>query len=127
MALIRNFDLQGGITVENAYFVVSFLNANKKLLDIIPGVPDPETGITPDPTTSISQKWACQIGVSVFKSKAQREAGGDALQLVYSASPGALFDTSFEYDPSGPLPIVQGYIYLMGQDYFADATSDADS
>jgi len=145
MALIRDYDLPGGITVRDAYFVITNLVATKKLLDITPAVPaipgmpavtDPETGEITTPeipavpevpeVRTLSQKWLCQILVSIFKDKSTREAGGAAVAVLPDAS-GAPFNTSFEYDPAGSLPIVQGYAHLVSQPYFSGATIDTDS
>jgi len=145
MALIRDFDLPGGITVPNAYFVITNLVATKKLLDITPAIPgspgmpagvDPETG---DPTPEIpavpdtpevrtlSQKWNCKLIVSVFKDKATREAGGTPVAAVPDTTGTGPFITDFEYDPTGPLSVVQGYLMLMAQPYFTGAIVDAAS
>jgi len=132
--------------VPNAYFVITNLVATKKLLDITPAVPgspgmpevrDPETGEVTTPAIpavpevpevrTLSQKWNCKLVVSVFKDKATREAGGTAVASIPDATGTGPFTTDFEYDPTGPLPVVQGYLMLMAQPYFSGAIVDADS
>lgn len=119
MALIRDYDLTGGILVEDAYFVITTFTATKILREPIPDTDPPEM--------QISQKWNAFFLVSVFKSKAAREAGVAALSVLSDSMIPALFSTSFIYDPEGDLPVVQAYAHLMAQPYFENATVDTDS
>lgn len=123
MALIRDYELQGGITVPNAYFVITNLYADKILREPAPTAADPNA-------TQLSQKWNSSVRLAVFKDKATREAGGAALGYISSADvqSGPDFTTQFIYDPTLPtLPIVQAYQHLMALSYFNNATVDADS
>lgn len=119
MALIRDYDLAGGITVEDAYFVINSLVSSKVLLEPIPGT-DP---VEMQP----SGKWNAHFTVAVFKDKATRQSSGQPLNVLSDATPPPLFSTTFIYDPEGDLPIVQAYAHLIAQPYFENATIDTDS
>jgi hypothetical protein len=112
-----DYEIPGGILVEDAYYVITNLNATKQLTQM---VGDP-------PVSEVSQLWLAHFVVSVFKDKAVRNAGGQPLAYMSDATPSNPFSTTFEYDPDGELPVVQAYAYLMSQPYFADATVDVES
>lgn len=119
MALIRDYDLQGGIVIEDVYFVITQFTATKILLETIPDTDPPET--------QISQNWNAHFIVSVFLNKAAREAGNAPLNTISDAMIPVLFSTTFVYVPSGLLPVEQAYAHLMSQPYFENATVDTDS
>lgn len=120
MALIRDYDLAGGITVTNAYFVIGTLASSKILLEPVPDT-DP---VEMQP----SDKWNAHFTVAVFKDKATRMASGQPLAIVSDATPPPLFSTTFIFDPViSALPAEQAYAHLMAQPYFENATVDIDS
>lgn len=135
MALIREYTFSG-ISVPSAYFVISDLSARKRLLDTVPvelepAVLDGEGNVVTPAVMGTQQvpsnKWDCRVVLSVFKDKAQRDAGLPPVTHLSDVTPDLGFTTTFEYDPLGSLPVVQGYEHLMAQAYFTGATVDTAS
>lgn len=141
MALIRDFEILGtGLTVSNAYHVVTKVDIEKRLKDI-PGPPDSSQ---PDGITADSQEegkevyWKAgyigTVSIAVWKDREARESGSNAIGYVGTsasekkhgvtvATPGEDVDIKFFLDmQSSASHIEQAYNHLLTTDYYSGSS-----
>lgn len=141
MAFIRDYELPGtGLTVANAYHVVTSVGVEKRMADIQPP-PDSSTpsGLTAGPRgPEIYWKagYIGRIAVTVWKDAAARENNSQPIGFIgvnptdnqYNASigtPGMDHICKFFINVSSPdNHITQAYNHLRTTDYYANAVED---
>ncbi len=138
MALIRDYELPGtGVTVSNAYHVVTNVKIEKRMGDIRPPVdhsrPD---GLTPmDRSMGTEVYWKAgyvgEIAVTIWKDKAARDANAKPIGFIgtnpsdnqYGVSIGTAgmdHKCKFFIDITSPLTEVeQAYNHLLSTDYYS--------
>lgn len=145
MALIRDFELRGmGYTIPDAYFVVTKVEIEKRPQDLADPVDlGREDGLTnggeqrEDNEVEWKAGYNGKIAISVWASKANREAGNDPIGNIGTSPTDAPMDSNFGqiwkgFEPifrlnvadDAPTPLTQAYTYLLTTPYFADAVQD---
>lgn len=144
MALIRDYEIPGtGVTVPNAYFVVTDVKVKKRLADIMPPVDSSRPDGYTERDDSDESQWVywkagyvAEISVTIWASKEAREQDKNAIgfaglnstevdQELTIGTAGLDHRCVFMYDPSSPdNELTQSYNHLKSLDYFADATED---
>jgi hypothetical protein len=141
MALIRNFEIPGtGVIVSNAYYVITKVDTEKRLKDIMPP-PDSSrsTGYTYRDDSDESQwiYWKAgyigKISIEIFASRQARDEGKTPVGAI-SISPTSVningitssniedYDLNFFIDPTSQLSIIdQAYDHLKKINYLQDA------
>lgn len=144
MALVRSFEIPGtGMVVENAYHLISNIQTEKRMVDILPP-PDPSRpdGFTQrdDEDESLWINWKAgyigKISIEVYASKEARDEGKTAIGAIGENAtqianadlrtiftPGQDFKISFFIDPnSSDSLLTQAYNHLKNTAYYQDAT-----
>ena len=145
MALIKDYEMQGtGVTVPNAYHVITDLKVKKRIADI-PLPPDNGTasGLTNDGVREAGTEvhWEtgsiCQIWVTIWKDAAARQA--DMKAIGYAGLNATEVDAEISIgtrgldqkcvfklnmDPTAPTDLVQAYTHLKSLDFYDGCTED---
>jgi len=135
MALIRDFDIpKTGVTIANAYHLISDVKTTKRMKDIKPPADSSrEDGLTAgDLGDEINWKagYIGNITVLVYASKQARDEGKEAIggfsESPTDADTSALLEHNdgikFMIDPASDQSILaQAYTHLKSLPYYADA------
>ena len=144
MALIKDYEIQGtGVVVPNAYHVISDIKVNKRMAEIaLPPDNGTASGLTNNGVRELDTEvhWAagyvCRIWVTIFKDKAARDSGMDAIGYAGANStevqanlsigtPGLDQRCEFMLDmASADSDLVQGYNHLKSLDFYEGCTED---
>jgi hypothetical protein len=143
MALIKDYEIPGtGVTVPNAYHVVTNIKIEKRIADIKPPVdssrPSGYTVRDESPGTEVYWKkgYTAEIAVTVWKDKAAREneakpigqIGVNPTDNLYGASvgtPGLDHRCKFFLEvPSELSDLEQAYRHLLTLDYYSGSLED---
>ena len=143
MALIRDYELPGtGLTVPNAYHVVTDVRIQKRTADVPPPVdssrPSGFTVRDESPGTEVYWKagYVAEIAVTVWKDKAAREADARPIGFVgvnpsdnrYDASIGTKgmdhYCRFFLEVPSQYSDLEQAYRHLLTTTYYSGSLED---
>lgn len=140
MALIRDYELPGtGVSVPNAYHVVTNVRIEKRTADIPPPVdssrPSGFTARDTTPGTEVYWKagYVAEIAVTIWKDKAARDNNAKPIGFIgtnpsdnqYGVSigtPGMDHKCKFYIDTNSSLDhMAQAYNHLKTTDYYANA------
>lgn len=144
MALIREYEIPGtGVTVPEAYFVITDVKVRKRVADINPPVDSSmPSGYSErdDTDESLWVHWkagyVAEIQLTIWASRQAREDNKSAIgfagvsaaeveQDLRIGTDGLDQRCTFMYDPSSTEnELAQGYNHLKTLDYFAEATED---
>jgi hypothetical protein len=141
MALIRDYELPGtGVVVANAYHVVTSVDVEKRIADILPppdsSRPDGLTAGARGPEVYWKAGYIGKIAVTVWKDAAARANNATPLGFIgvhptdnkYNARigpAGSDHTCNFFIDiNSADNHITQAYNHLRTTDYYANATED---
>jgi hypothetical protein len=122
MALIRDFEIMGtGLTVPNAYHVITQLDVEKRMVDR--NFPQP-TGRVYQGNPDLDVQWTAgyygRIVICVWKDAASREANKNMLGITnadYQVPAVFKLDTT-----SADSYLTQAYNFLKTVEYYANAT-----
>jgi len=122
MALIRDFEIMGtGLTVPNAYHVITQLDVEKRMADR--NFPQP-TGRVYQGNPDLDVQWTAgyygRIVICVWKDAASREANKNMLGIInadYQVPAVFKLDTT-----STDSYLTQAYKFLKTVDYYVNAT-----
>jgi hypothetical protein len=122
MALIRDFEIMGtGLTVPNAYHVITQLDVEKRMVDR--NFPQP-TGRVYQGNPDLDVQWTAgyygRIVICVWKDAASREANKNMLGIInadYQVPAVFKLDTT-----SADSYLTQAYNFLKTVEYYANAT-----
>jgi len=122
MALIRDFEIMGtGLTVPNAYHVITQLDVEKRMVDR--NFPQP-TGRIYQGNPDLDVQWTAgyygRIVICVWKDAASRETNKNMLGVInaeYQVPAVFKIDTT-----SADSYLTQAYKFLKTVDYYANAT-----
>lgn len=122
MALIRDFEIMGtGLTVPNAYHVITQLDVEKRMVDR--QFPQP-TGRVYQGNPDLDVQWTAgyygRIVICVWKDAASREANKNMLGIInadYQVPAVFKLDTT-----SADSYLTQAYKFLKTVEYYANAT-----
>lgn len=141
MALIKDFEIPGtGVVVKNAYHVITKVDTEKRLNDMMPPVDTSSpSGYTPRDNNDKSQwvYWKAgyvgRISIEIYPSREARDQGKTPIGAI-SINPtdvqinGSLttdirdFDLRFFIDPTSQLSIIdQAYRHLLTLGFYKDA------
>jgi hypothetical protein len=138
MALLRDYEIPGtGVTIENAYHVVTDIKVEKRMADALPPVdhsrPDGFTPMDRSEGTEVYWKsgYTAKIAVTIWKDKAARDAdarpigfiGNNPADNKYGVSIGTAgmdHKCVFLIDQSSSLDhMAQAYQHLLTTDYYS--------
>ena len=122
MALIRDFEIMGtGLTVPNAYHVITQLDVEKRMVDR--NFPQP-TGRIYQGNPDLDVQWTAgyygRMAICVWKDAASRETNKNMLGVInaeYQVPAVFKIDTT-----SADSYLTQAYKFLKTVDYYANAT-----
>ena len=122
MALIRDFEIMGtGLTVPNAYHVITQLVVEKRMVDR--NFPQP-TGRVYQGNPDLDVQWTAgyygRMSICVWKDAASREANKNMLGIInadYQVPAVFKLDTT-----SADSYLTQAYNFLKTVEYYANAT-----
>lgn len=122
MALIRDFEIMGtGLTVSNAYHVITQLDVEKRMMDR--GFSQP-TGRVYQGNPNLDVEWTAgyygRMAICVWKDAASREANKNMLGIInaeYQVPAVFKLDTT-----SADSYLTQAYNFLKTVEYYANAT-----
>tara|TARA_Y100000385_G_C13063056_1_gene625342 strand:- start:98 stop:535 length:438 start_codon:yes stop_codon:yes gene_type:complete len=145
MALIQDFVIKNtGLTVPNAYHIVTKVDVEKRVADIKDPVDNGrQDGLTNggEQRTDNEREWKAgylaKVTITVYVSREARENGSEPLGMIGSAPTDAPMDSDFGqlwkgYEPcfmldtseGAPSELTQAYNFLKTTTYFADAVED---
>jgi hypothetical protein len=138
MALLRDYELPGtGVTIENAYHVVTDIRVEKRVADLKPPVdnsmPDGYTPMDTSEGTEVYWKagYTAQIAVTIWKDKVARDNDAKPIGFIgtnpadnkYGVSIGTAgmdHKCVFFIDQSSSLDhMAQAYQHLLTTDYYS--------
>jgi hypothetical protein len=138
MALIRDYELPGtGLTVPNAYHVVTNIKVEKRMADFTPPVDNSRpSGLTPmnrSEGTEVHWKagYTGEIAVTVWVDKAARDANANPIGFIGTnpsdnkhgvsiGTAGMDHKCVFFIDQSSTLDhMAQAYVHLLTTDYYS--------
>jgi len=145
MALLLDFEVPNtGLTIPNAYHIVSKVDVEKRVRDI----PDPvdngrQDGLTnggeqrPDNEREWKAGYLAKVTVTIYVSKEARENGSEPIGYLGSSPTDAPMDSNFGqlwkgYEPTfmldtsdgAPSELTQAYNFLKSTPHFANAVED---